>query len=116
MNVPYGRLGEVTEVRAVMRRIIDEIFLVAQAKGVSMVYSGPEDYWRVLLEKQLPPTAAHRSSMLQDMERGRLTEIDSLNGAVARYGRELSLDTPVNETITAIIKGIESKRQGPPGS
>jgi 2-dehydropantoate 2-reductase len=54
--------------------------------------------------------------MLQDMERGRLTEIDSLNGAVARYGRELSLDTPVNETITAIIKGIESKRQGPPGS
>jgi len=116
MNVPYGRLGEVPEVRTVMRRIIDEIFLVARTKGIPMVYSGAEDYWRVLLEKQLPPTAAHRSSMLQDMERGRLTEIDSLNGAVARYGRELSLDTPVNETIAAIIKGIESKRQGPPGS
>lgn len=114
MNVPYGRLGEVPEVRAIMRRVIDEIFLVAQAKGIPMVYSGPEDYWRVLLEKQLPPTAAHRSSMLQDMERGRLTEIDSLNGAVSRYGRELSLDTPVNETITAIIKGIESKKRGSP--
>lgn len=115
MNVPYGRLGEVPAVRTAMRRIIDEIFIVAQAKGISMVYSGPEDYWEVLIEKQLPPTAAHRSSMLQDMERGRLTEIDSLNGAVARYGRELSVDTPVNETITAIIKGIESKKQGASG-
>lgn len=112
LNVPYGFLGEAAEVRAVMRTIIDEIFVVAQAKGIPMVYSDPEEYWRFFLEKQLPPTAAHRSSMLQDMERGRLTEIDSLNGAIARYGRELSVPTPVNETITAIIKGIESKKQG----
>jgi 2-dehydropantoate 2-reductase len=111
LNVPYGRLGEVPEVRSVMRRIIDEIFLVAEAKGIPMVYNGPEDYWSVLTEKQLPPTATHRSSMLQDMERGRLTEIDSLNGAIARYGKELSIHTPVNETITAIIKGIESEKK-----
>lgn len=113
LNVPYGFLGEMPELRSIMRAIIDEIFLVAHAKGVPMVYSGPEDYWRFFLEKQLPPTIAHRSSMLQDMDRGRLTEIDSLNGAIARYGRELSVPTPVNETLTAIIKGIELKKQDP---
>ncbi|HOW99930.1 MAG TPA: ketopantoate reductase C-terminal domain-containing protein [Deltaproteobacteria bacterium] len=39
-----------------------------------------------------------------------MTEIDALNGAIARYGRELSVSTPVNETVTAIIKGMEAKR------
>ncbi len=110
LNVPYGRLGEVPEVRDSMRRIIEEIFSVARAKGIPMMYSGPEAYYQFLIEKQLPPTATHRSSMLQDMEKGRLTEIDALNGAIARYGKELSVPTPVNETLTAIIKGIESKK------
>ncbi len=110
LNVPYGHLGEVPEVRETMHRIIDEIFAVAEAKGVSMAYACPDDYYRFLLENQLPPTATHRSSMLQDMEKGRLTEIDALNGAIARYGRELSVYTPVNDTLTAIIKGIEKKR------
>jgi 2-dehydropantoate 2-reductase len=109
LNVPYGYLGEVQEVREAMKRIIEEIFSVASAKGISLVYSGPEEYYQFLIEKQLPPTATHRSSMLQDMEKGRRTEIESLNGAIACYGRELSVPTPVNETLAAIIKGIESK-------
>lgn len=112
LNVPYGHLGEVGEVRDTMFAIISEIFAVARAKGVPMDFTGPEDYFRYLLDKQLPPTASHRSSMHQDMNMGRRTEIDALNGAIARYGRELSVETPVNETLTAIIKGLEAKRQG----
>lgn len=111
LNVPYGHLGEVPEIRETMRGIIEEIFAVAQAKGVLMEYPSPADYYRFFLHRQLPPTATHRSSMLQDMEKGRLTEIDALNGAIARYGRELRVPTPVNETLTAIIKGMEAKRQ-----
>ncbi len=110
LNVPYGHRGEVPEVRNTMSPIIEEVFCVARAKGVPMVYKDAEEYFRFLLEKQLPPTVTHRSSMLQDMERGRLTEIDALNGAIARYGRELSVPTPVNETVTAIIKGFEAKK------
>jgi 2-dehydropantoate 2-reductase len=110
LNVPYGHLGEVPEVRSTMERIISEIFAVAQAKGVPMMYASPGEYHGVLMEKLLPPTATHRSSMLQDIEGGRKTEIDALNGAIARYGRELAVPTPVNETITAIIKGIEQKK------
>lgn len=112
LNVPYGSLNEAPELRETMRGIINEIFSVARAKGVALPYPGPEEYYRFLLEKQLPPTAAHRSSMLQDLDRGRPTEIDALNGAIARYGRDLQVPVPVNETITAIVKGLELKTQG----
>jgi 2-dehydropantoate 2-reductase len=48
--------------------------------------------------------------MLQDMAKGsRLTEIDALNGAISRYGREQGLATPVNDVITAIIKGFQTR-------
>ncbi len=109
LNVPYGRLRDVPEVLAVMRRIIEEIFAVAEAKNIALDYGGADDYYRFLIEKQLPPTAKHRASMLQDMELGRRTEIDALNGAISRYGRELGVPTPANDVVTAIIKGLESK-------
>lgn len=108
-NVPYGRLRETPEVMDVMRQIIREIFAVAEAKSVKLPYENADAYYRTLTEVQLPPTAGHRSSMLQDMSRGgRLTEIDALNGAISRYGREQGVPTPVNDVITAIIKGFQS--------
>ncbi len=108
LNVPYGRLQETPEVMETMRRIIAEIFLVADAKGVNLPYENADAYYTTLTEVQLPPTATHRSSMLQDMARGgRLTEIDALNGAISRYGREQGIPTPVNDVITAIIKGFQ---------
>jgi len=107
LNVPYGLLRETPEVMDVMRRIILEIFSVARAKGVKLPYESADAYYRTLTEIQLPPTALHRSSMLQDMAKGgRLTEIDALNGAISRYGREMNIPTPVNDVLTAIIKGF----------
>ncbi|HVN70529.1 MAG TPA: ketopantoate reductase family protein [Desulfomonilia bacterium] len=109
LNVPYGRLQEVPEVLSVMQQIIREIFAVARAKGVKLPYENAEAYYKTLTEIQLPPTATHRSSMLQDMSRGsRLTEIDALNGAICRYGREQGVPTPVNEVLTAVIKGFQT--------
>jgi 2-dehydropantoate 2-reductase len=108
LNVPYGRLQETPEVMETMRRIIDEIFLVATSKGVKLPYENAQAYYKTLTEVQLPPTATHRSSMLQDMAKGgRLTEIDALNGAISRYGREQGIPTPVNDVLTAIIKGFQ---------
>lgn len=107
LNVPYGLLQETPEIMAVMRGIIREVFAVAEAKQIKLPYDDAETYYRVLTEVQLPPTVLHRSSMLQDMAKGsRLTEIDALNGAISRYGRELGVPTPVNDVLTAIIKGL----------
>lgn len=54
-------------------------------------------------------TAKNRSSMLQDVEKGKRTEIDFINGAIVEKGREMGIDCPVNETLLHLIKGIEKR-------
>ncbi|HYF79958.1 MAG TPA: ketopantoate reductase C-terminal domain-containing protein, partial [Symbiobacteriaceae bacterium] len=51
-------------------------------------------------------TAANRSSMLQDVERGRRTEVDAINGAVAERGRDLGVPTPINETLADLVRSL----------
>ena len=55
-------------------------------------------------------TAANRSSMLQDIDWGRRTEVGAMNGAIVEMGRRLGVDTPVNEALTAAVLGLESVR------
>jgi 2-dehydropantoate 2-reductase len=49
--------------------------------------------------------------MLQDIEAGRRTEIDYLNGGIVSFGARLGVPTPLNETIAALIRGIEASTQ-----
>ncbi len=51
-----------------------------------------------------------RPSMLQDVEAGRRTEIDTLNGAIVRHADELGIDVPVNRAMVALVRGWESAR------
>jgi 2-dehydropantoate 2-reductase len=51
--------------------------------------------------------SSHYPSMAQDMRAHRQTEIDSLNGAIARYGRELGIPTPANDYVARFVKIIE---------
>jgi 2-dehydropantoate 2-reductase len=55
------------------------------------------------------------SSTAQDIERGKPTEIDALNGFVARRGAELGLSTPVNRTLHALVKLREMETKGGAG-
>ncbi|RMF91519.1 MAG: 2-dehydropantoate 2-reductase [Methanobacteriota archaeon] len=105
LRVPYGELGKKEETRTVMKALLKEAFAVAEAVGVSLDITW-DGYFQYLMEKQLPPTASHISSMLQDIERGRQTEIDYLNGAIVRLGGEKGVETPVNNLITRYIKGL----------
>ncbi len=108
LRVPYGFLGEHEETRGLMKSLLKEAFAVARAQGVELQMDW-EEYFRYLLERQLPPTAGHRSSMLQDLERGKRTEIDYLNGAIVGLGKRKGIKTPVNETIVRIVKALEAK-------
>lgn len=108
MEVPYGRLGDSPETRAVMRNVMKEIFLVVQQKGVKVPFRGYEDYYKFFMERLLPPTVDHRSSMLQDMILGRPTEIDALNGAISTFGKELGIETPYNDMLTSLIRFKEA--------
>jgi 2-dehydropantoate 2-reductase len=57
-------------------------------------------------------TAENRSSMLQDLERGGRTEIDAINGWIARLGAEKGIDCPVNRALTLLVKAAEAVGRG----
>ena len=103
----YGELAENAYTREIMDHVIAEIFAVAHAAGTEMLWEHPEDYRKLFYGKLVPPTAAHYPSMLRDIEQGRRTEIDALNGAVVRLAREAEILAPVNLALTNQIKFLE---------
>jgi 2-dehydropantoate 2-reductase len=54
-----------------------------------------------------------KASMLQDLEKGKLTEVDAINGAVSDYGRKVGCPTPMNDRVVAIIHDIEKGKLKP---
>ena len=103
LGVHYGALGEDARTRAIMNTVIDEAFAVAVAEGVVLPWASAAAYCTVFYDRLLPATFHHRSSMLQDLERGRPTEIDAINGQVWRRGARHALRTPANEWLTRLI-------------
>jgi 2-dehydropantoate 2-reductase len=91
--------------RAVAHRVVTETVHVAAAKGI--VLSEPEILATV--NRALSEHGHHKASMLQDREAGRATEIEFINGAVAREGARLGVETPANEILTSIVHLIEAK-------
>jgi 2-dehydropantoate 2-reductase len=93
-----------------MDEVVGEAFAVARGDGADLLWgdaAGCRDHFYGTL---LPPTVAHRSSMLQDLESGRRTEIDALNGYIVRRGAALGLPTPRNLVLTGLVHAIESRR------
>lgn len=112
LEVAYGELGERVETREIMASVIQEIFSVAQRKGVGLAWTSPPEYEKLLLERLIPDTYSHHASMLQDVSRGKRTEIDSMNGAITRLGEELGIPTPVNRMLTQLVKAKEQVSKG----
>lgn len=109
LGAPYGALGDDPETRELMRLIIDEIYGVAKAKGIALHHPEAAGYFRHFLKNLVPPTAAHWPSMWQDLQAGRRTEIEALNGAICRYGRETGVATHYNETMSRLIRFMENR-------
>ena len=109
LNVPYGALGESEFSRSLMNDIIREVFSVMIHAGHKTHWPLAEDYLKVFYEKQLPPTAEHTSSTLQDIKRKKKTEIEALNGIVIQMADKLSLPVPINRTVYQIVKFIEKR-------
>jgi len=104
LGLRYGALPEDADTRAVMDAVIDEAFAVAVADGVGLPWPDAAAYRATFYGRLVPSTAAHRSSMLQDLERGRPTEIDAINGHVVARGAALGVPTPVNATLARLIR------------
>lgn len=108
-DVPYGHLGESPYTRELMEEAAREVFAVMTAAGYGTHWQSAQDYIDVFYKQQLPPTYDHEPSMLQDVRAGRRTEIDALNGAVVTLGEQHGIATPVNATLTRMIRFMESR-------
>jgi 2-dehydropantoate 2-reductase len=104
-GLTHGRVCERPDLRAIVSALVDEGKAVAAAQGITLD-ADPEE----LIDHAAKPEVAygHKASMLQDIEARRATEIEFLNGGIARFGRELGVATPLNDAITSLIKGLEA--------
>jgi 2-dehydropantoate 2-reductase len=88
-----------------MALILGEVAAVAQAKGIALDYDERWEAITGLLEKAI----GGKASMLQDVEAGRQTEIEVINGAIAKAGREVGVPTPVNDMMVAMVSALQAK-------
>jgi 2-dehydropantoate 2-reductase len=116
VNVGINALGAITRLRNggllsnkwlrdLMRSAISEGTAVAEKAGINLKDEGIVEQTFKIAEA----TAANKNSMLQDIEKGKRTEIDFINGAIARIGKEIGIPTPINDTLTALVKSMEPK-------
>jgi 2-dehydropantoate 2-reductase len=96
---PMGVVRDTPETYGMMMAAIDEVIAVGKAKGVNF----PSDLMdgTINLIKNFP--AGSKSSMLEDIERGRRLELPWLSGAVVRIGKEVGVPTPIHQFITTIL-------------
>ena len=104
-GLTHGRVCEDEGLRRLVSALVDEGKAVAGAQAIELD-ADPEE----LIDYAARPDVAydHKASMLQDAEARRQTEIDYLNGGIVRFGREHGVATPLNEAVTALIKGLEA--------
>ena len=105
-QLTYGDMYQQPELEACAVAAVTEAMAVAKASGIRLSMTHPRDAW-VKAGAGLP--YAFKTSMLQSLEKGSVTEIDFINGSVVRWGLRCGVPTPVNSTLVACIKGIESK-------
>ena len=87
------------------RACATEAFAVAAALGIALEFDDPIAYVREFANRM--PDA--KPSLLLDIEAGRATEIDVINGAVPREAAKAGLSAPVNATVTALVRNLERR-------
>lgn len=100
-----GQLLIFPEIRQLMAEAIKEALKVAEAQGIKLDYDPIEKTIKVA-----EATAKNKSSMLQDILRGKRTEIDAITGEVVRLGEKYGIPTLVNKTLYALVKAKEWRR------
>lgn len=105
-GLTYGQLYRRPDLQDLGLAAVREAMAVAAAQGIALSITDPLVAWTTAgagLGEDF------KTSMLQSVEKGSVTEIDWVNGAVVRLGAQHGVDTPVNRTLVALLKGIESR-------
>ena len=104
----YGQLAALAPIRELQEGVVREVVALAAAEGVAL----PLDASLQAMTRIAPAMPAQLSSTAQDMARRKPSEIDHLNGFVARRGRELGVPVPLNQALFALVKLVEAGHAG----
>jgi 2-dehydropantoate 2-reductase len=101
-----GQIARTPAALRLMEHILDEVLLVMAAKSIRLPVDDPRAY---VIDHAW--VRYNRPSMLQHIEAGRRTEIDSLNGALLREAAALGIPCPFNDAIVLTVKSLEARAQ-----
>ena len=121
MGCTFGQAAADRRSRVWLQRVIKECLDVAKAadiriepiQGIDVAklldYDNPvkQAVSFALIPLAIKKHAGLRASMLQDLEHGKLTEVDAINGSVCRLGAEHGVPTPCNDTVVRLVHEIE---------
>lgn len=102
-QITIGDMVASPEAMETWRRMLDELFAVATAEGVDLDRDAVADHAVTTYRT----VGAHWSSMAVDIRERRRTEVDALCGEISRLGRVHGIATPVNDTVTDLMRAIE---------
>lgn len=103
LKVSNGKLLTSTKWMQLMRNLLEEGILVANAAGIRI----EEQLWDQLIEV-CQKTSNNSSSMLQDILEGRETEIDEINGGLIRIASEYQIEVPNHQVVYNMVKGLSN--------
>ncbi|MDX8534636.1 2-dehydropantoate 2-reductase [Mesorhizobium sp. VK25A] len=126
-DLPLARQLADRSWRVILAAEIDEALAAMKAAGIAparitglppallpKVLRLPDWLFGLLARRMLAIDPQARSSMWDDLKRGRPTEIDELQGAIIRLARQTGTPTPVNERVAALVRQAEAEKRGPP--
>ena len=121
LGCTFGEAAGPKESRRIVQKLIKECIDVCQVGGIRIEPVQGKDIVKLLnytnalkrafsffiIPIAICKHAKLKASMLQDLEKGKLTEVDAINGAVSEYGRKVGFPTPANDKVVEIIHRIE---------
>ncbi len=127
LGCTFGEAAKPRESRRVVQALIKECIDVCATGGIRIEPVQGKDIVKLLnynnsfkrafsffiIPIAIRKHARLKASMLQDLEKGKLTEVDAINGAVSDYGRKVGCPTPMNDRVVEIIHRIERGELSP---
>ena len=127
LGCTFGEAAGPKDSRRIVQALIKECIDVCQAGGIRIEPVQGKDIVKLLnytnplkrafsffiIPIAIRKHAKLKASMLQDLEKGKLTEVDAINGAVSATGRKVGCPTPMNDRVVEIIHRIEQDELRP---
>jgi len=103
LRAPYRVFQEINEARELMVSTMMEVIILSKKLGINLEEKDIDEF--ILLMMTLDPNG--KTSMHQDIDAGRKTEVEMLSGVVCKLGAKYGVSTPLNDSLYKMIKTIE---------